>query len=166
MSVFRSCLDSYPYLLDDSSMTSFRFSLIDMSMEWNFCLTCFSGSLLEDHQQISAIQTSNTALFHITGSHQNPFNEIRTSVDINFFTPCQPGTPGVSFGHLTSKAWRCRTCKRNYRCSHTGTSAGRGLDGGWSRRLRKTQRKQKWFLPLWHLNVKYKSSTMTTCQMN
>lgn len=35
----------YPYLLEDSSMTSRRFSLMEASMELNFCFTCFNGSL-------------------------------------------------------------------------------------------------------------------------
>lgn len=47
----KSFLDSHPYLLEDSSMTSLRFSLIDMSIEWNFCLTCFRGSLLKSNKK-------------------------------------------------------------------------------------------------------------------
>lgn len=44
------CLDvnrqaAYPYLLEDSSMTSLRFSLMEISIELNFCLTCFRGRL-------------------------------------------------------------------------------------------------------------------------
>lgn len=35
----------YPNLLADSSIISLRFSFKEMSMELNFCFTCFKGKL-------------------------------------------------------------------------------------------------------------------------
>lgn len=64
------------------------------------------------------------------------------------FTPCLLGTPGVSFGHLTSRAWSYMMCNMSYRCSQTRTSAGRGLDGGWHRKIRTTTRKN-WSFYKW-----------------
>lgn len=57
-----------------------------------------------------------------------------------YFTPCQPGTLGVSFVHSRSKAWSGKMCNMSYRCSHTETSAGRASDAGWHKKLKKTQR--------------------------
>lgn len=46
-------INRYPYLLEDSSMMSRRFSLIDASMELNFCFTCFRGSLFNGSRKTS-----------------------------------------------------------------------------------------------------------------
>lgn len=46
-------INGYPYLLEDSSMMSRRFSLIDVSMELNFCFTCFRGSLFNGSRKTS-----------------------------------------------------------------------------------------------------------------
>lgn len=87
----------YPYLLADSSMTSRRFSLIDVSMQLNFCFTCFRGNLFNAGKKTS--HTVHRSQFPRYRCTQTPVPPCALKL-----TPCLPRTPEASFAHLWSKA--------------------------------------------------------------